>query len=273
MISPPEPKPEPAEQEAVYLGHVAEIRSRLEAILALPGLERFRETRALPRAFFEHFHAFLAEYDKLIDFVLTFSGDDRRIQCRKGCANCCIDLVRGMTTPEVIAIYHHVRSWPDAKQLFEYHKESTELFINILFQKVPNPAELEGKGGDDRIAESHLLYNMLNRPCGFLDQQTGCCRIYPVRPLACRYFFSLDPPETCTPLHVKYLNRQTRLIHLPAEIHALIREIDRKFGFRPLNYLCGAFCQFAAEIMRIKPISVLDDDRPAAAQPQPGEPA
>ena len=78
-----------------------------------------------------------------------------------------------------------------------------------------------------------------------------------MRPVACRYFFSLDPPETCSPLHVLYLNRKTRTVHLPEEIHALIREIDHKFGFRPLNYLSGAFCQFAAEVMRIRPVKVV----------------
>lgn len=258
-FQPLEHKPEPAEQEAVYRAHVAEIERHLRAILDLPGLDSFCETATLPRAFFEHFDAFLAEYDKLIDFVLSFSGDDRRIQCRKGCSNCCIDLVRGMTTPETIRIYHHVRGWPDARQIFDYLKESTELFINILLQKAPNPQDLQGDQGQDRIAESHMLYNMLNRPCGFLDQQSGCCRIYPVRPLACRYFFSIDPPETCSPLHVKYLNRQTRTVYLPAGIHALLREIEQRFGFRPLNYLSGAFCQFAAEVMRIRPIRVVDD--------------
>lgn len=255
---PLEHKPEPAELEAFYREQVAEIERRLKAILDLPGLDQFRQTHTLPQAFFDHFNAFLAAYDRIIDFVLGFSGDHKRIQCRMGCSNCCIDLVRGMTTPETINIYHHVRSWPDVKALFEYHKESAELFINILLQKCPNPADLQGDGGDDRIAEAHMLFNMLNRPCGFLDTQTGCCRIYPVRPLACRYFFSIDPPETCSPLHVKYLDRQTRTVHLPAEIHALIREIDRRFGFRPLNYLSGAFCQLAAEVMRTRPIQIAD---------------
>ncbi len=260
---PIEPKPEPAEQEAIYLGHVGEIERQLRAILALDGLDRFHETGALPRAFFEHFDAFLAEYDRLIDFVLKFSGDDQRIQCRKGCCNCCIDLVRGMTTPETIRIYHYVRNWPDVRDLFEYHKESAELFVNILMQKARSPADLQGDEGENRIAESHMLYNMLNRRCGFLDPNDGSCRIHPVRPLACRYFFSIDPPETCSPEHDKYLKRLTRTVHLPADVHVLLREIDRKFGFRPLNYLSGAFCQFAAEVMRTKPIRVLDDAAPA----------
>lgn len=247
--------PEPAEREAGYQACVTEIRGHLEKVRDLPELPAFRETRSLPQAFFTHFNAALAAYDRLIDFALGFDGSDKQIKCTKGCSNCCIDLVRGMTTPEIANIYHHVRPWPDAKQLFEYHKESAELFINILATKM-NPNEPMITGRDDRVAEAHIEYNRLNRPCGFLDRETGCCRIYPVRPLACRYFFSISPPETCSPLHVLYLERQTRTVHLPEEIHALIREIDHRFGFRPLNYLSGAFCQFAAEIMRIKMIQV-----------------
>lgn len=255
MNEPLPAQPEPAEQSETYRALVAEIVSALTIVRDLPGLADFRSTRTLPRVFFDQFNAFLSAYDRLIDFVLGFSGDDTRIKCTKGCANCCVDLVRGMTTPETVNIYHHVRNWPDVRALFEYHKESAELFVNILMATMQPD---EGGGRDPRIAEAHLDYNRQGRPCGFLDQKTGACRIYAVRPLACRFIFSLDPPETCSPLNVLYLERRTRTVHLPEEVHRLIREIDHRFGFRPLNYLSGAFCQFAAETMRTKPITVTD---------------
>ena len=150
-----------------------------------------------------------------------------------------------------------MRLWPDCKQLFEYHRDSAEQFSYILLENV-KPGEPPPDGRDPRILEAHAKYNRLERPCGFLDQETGCCRIYPVRPVACRYFFSRDPPETCTPSHEKYFARNTRTVHLPEEIHALLREIDHAFGFRPLNYLPGAFCQFTAQTMRIQPIKVTE---------------
>jgi Fe-S-cluster containining protein len=256
VIEPPEARPEPAAQEESYRQQVAEMVGHLEAVRDLPELGEFGETRRLPEAFFEHFNAFLAGYDRVIDLALAFTGDDRKTRCEKGCANCCIDLVRGLTTPEIVNIYHHVRPWPDAKQLFEYHRDSAERFSHILLEKVM-PGEPPPDGQDPRVAEAHMQYNLLNRPCGFLDQQSGCCRVYPVRPIACRYFFSLDPPETCTPSHEKYFARRTRMVHLPEEIHALLREIDQAFGFRSLNYLSGAFCQFTAQIMRIKLIEVI----------------
>ena len=254
MIQPPERKPEPAAETPEYQRLVAAMRSHLETVRDLPELPKFRETRKLPQAFFEHFNAFLACYDELIEQVLVHTGDGKRIQCTAGCANCCIDLVRGLTTPEMINIYHHVRPWPDAKQLFEYHRESAETFSHMLLKRMM-PGQ-PPTGDDDSVAEAHMEYNQLRRPCGFLDQEKGMCRIYPVRPIACRYFFSFDPPETCTPTHPQYFNRAVRLVHMPAEIDALLREVQKAFGFGVLNYLSGAFCEFTAQVMRIKLIEV-----------------
>ncbi len=255
MFEPPQVQSEPAESQPWYLELVERIVGALERVRNLPMLSEFARSKTLPAAFFEHFNAALALYDELIDKALASDERGGQVKCGKGCSNCCIDLVRGMTTPEVINIYHHVRGWPDVRAIFEYHRESAEIFMNLLAQKL-QPGEPPPTGRDPRVAEAHVDFNRLNRPCGFLDTQTGCCRIYPVRPLACRYFFSLDPPETCSPLHVLYLRRRTRTVHLPERVHALIREIDHKFGFRPLNFLSGAFCQFAAEVMRTQPIRV-----------------
>lgn len=253
----PVSSPEPAAEQPEYQQIVAEITRELEALLRVPGLEQFVQTRRMPAAFFAHLNAALAAYDRLIDFATQFDGSDKAIQCSKGCSNCCIDLVRGVFTAEIINIYHHVRSWPDVRQIFEYHRESAELFMEILARKL-RPGEQSFPGTDPRVAEAHIEFNRLNRPCGFLDQQTGCCRIYPVRPVACRYFFSLDPPETCTPTHERYLQRRTRTVHLPESIHELLMQVGHRLGFRPLNYLSGAFCGFAAEVMHSRPVEVED---------------
>jgi Fe-S-cluster containining protein len=240
-------------REPYFQQQLAEMRARLETVRDTPGLEQLVQSQTLPAAFFDEFNAALACYDRLIDFALAWDGSDRRIHCKKGCSNCCIDLVRGIFTPEIVNIYRYVRSWPDARQVFEYHRESAEKFMEIIASKL-RPGEAAFGGQDPRVVEAHVEFNRLNRPCGFLDTQTGCCRIYPVRPIACRYFFSYDPPETCTPTHEKYLKRSTRTVHLPDDIHALLMEIGHRLGFRPLNYLAGAFCGFAAEVMRTRPI-------------------
>lgn len=258
MNLPVQPSPHPSQSDPHFVELAADMTRNLAAVRDIEGLERFKESGELPAAFLEHFNAFLAGVDRLIDFVLGYDGTDKRIHCKKGCSNCCIDLVRGINTPETINIYHFVRSLPDAKQLFEYHRDSAEIFMEIMASKL-KPGEQAFTGEDPRVEQSQREYNLRNRPCGFLDQETGCCRIYPVRPIACRYLFSIDPPEYCTPLHEKYFTRETRTVHLPPEVHELLIQIGQRLGFRPLNYLAGAFCGFAAEIMHARPIKVIND--------------
>lgn len=257
--------PHPAQSEPFFVQQIEEMKRELTAARDAPGLDKLKVARnadgtftggQLSGAFLTHFNAALACFDRIIDFVVASDGTDKQIKCTKGCSNCCIDLVRGVTTAETVNIYHHVRSWPDVRQLFEYHKESAEIFTEILYSKL-QPGEMEFGGGDARVEESHREYNLKNRACGFLDRESGCCRIYPVRPIACRYFFSLDPPETCSPTHEMYFKRNTATVHLPQEVHNLLIEIGQRFGFRPLNYLSGAFCGFSAEIMRTRPITVV----------------
>ena len=252
--------PHPAQSEPFFIEQIEKMRVHLQTLHDMPGLDTFRETAELPEAFFSHLNDAMACFDRVIEYILGYDGTDKRIKCSKGCCNCCIDLVRGLSTPEVINIYNHVRLWPDAKQIFEYHRESAEKFMEILLRKL-KPGEVPGiTGADDRVDEAHTEFNQLNRPCGFLDQESGLCRIYPVRPIACRFFFSIDPPEMCNPDHPKYLNRDTCTVHLPDEIHILLRQIGKKFGFITLNYLSGAFCAFASDIMKIRPIKTVPDD-------------
>ncbi len=230
------------------------MKRHLGAARDAPGLERLRESAALPETFFRHFNAALACYDRMIDIALAHDGADDEIRCKRGCSNCCIDLVRGITAPEIVNIYHYVRSWEDVKELFESHRGSAVIFTRILASKV-EPSARQGLAGDDpRIALAHIEYNLQNRPCGFLDTETGSCRIYPVRPVACRYFFSFDPPETCSPRHDRYLDRRIRTIPLSDEAHALLRQIEERLGFRLVNFLSGAFCQFTADVMGTRPI-------------------
>lgn len=248
--------PHPAQNEPFFVEQIAEMTRRLTAARDLPGLEQFAQNRSLPAAYFEHLNAALACFDRIIDFILAYDGTDKQVKCSKGCCNCCIDLVRGISAPEIANIYHHVRAWPDARRLFEYFRTSAGMFMEILASKM-KPGDKPITGDDPRVEEAHREYNLKNRPCGFLDQESGCCRIYPVRPIACRYFFSLDPPENCTPLSPRYFNRDTRTVHLPPEVHGLLLEIGARLGFRPLNYLSGAFCGFAAEVMQTRPIQVV----------------
>ena len=50
----------------------------LRTVRDLPGLDTFRDTLELPAAFLTHYNAFLATYDRMIEFALGFERDDQR---------------------------------------------------------------------------------------------------------------------------------------------------------------------------------------------------
>ncbi len=101
-------------------------------------------------------------------------GDRSLIACHAGCQDCCIVNV-SVTLLEGIAIAHFLRQW-DAKQQQEIAEK-----IDSLWRVV------RGLEDDERM--------MSRKKCAFLDD-SGCCSIYPVRPLFCRGVTSIDV-EAC----------------------------------------------------------------------------
>ena len=231
---------------------MADMSAHLRSILAMEGLADFPATQALPAPFFAEYDAALAAYDRYIDHVLR--GESLAVTCRAGCAACCRhELARGLTALETLAIYHLVRPWPDIGTLYEAAGENAVVFQRLL------AAELAKGGGplaaeDPRIVTAHLAYNRLERPCPFLDGAAGVCRIYPVRPLVCRWFFNLSPAPWCEPSHANYLERQAVGINPYHEVNTLMQAISERLGLRTLNYLAGAFAHLAGEVLGGAPI-------------------
>jgi Fe-S-cluster containining protein len=170
----------------------------LDAILKLD-LEAFAETRTLPAKLFELWSAALDCYDRYIDHIIAAEG--WRISCHRGCSACCEhELARGVTALEALNIYRHVRDWADIETLYEHAAQNMVTFQHLLAETMrADPRPLEPN--DPRVTAAHLKYNRLQRPCAFLDREQGACRLYPVRPIVCRYFFNLAPAEWCSPEH------------------------------------------------------------------------
>ena len=101
-------------------------------------------------------------------------GDRSLIACHAGCQDCCIVNV-SVTLLEGIAIAHFLRQWDDNQQREIAGK------IDSLWRVV------RGLEDDERM--------MSRKKCAFLDD-SGCCSIYPVRPLFCRGVTSTDV-EAC----------------------------------------------------------------------------
>jgi Fe-S-cluster containining protein len=106
---------------------------------------------------------------KIIDGLLRGAAD-RRLACRAGCAHCCHQQV-GVSVPEVLAIYDHLRRTCARDDL-----EATVARIR------------DADDGTRGMTATERLSPDL--PCPFLTDDR--CSIYQVRPLACRGTNSLD---------------------------------------------------------------------------------
>lgn len=93
------------------------------------------------------------------------------IRCSAGCSHCC---------KQVVAIT------PDEAQLLLAAAERNGVEINR--------ERLQRQRGMDDAA--WLTLTGTDRDCIFLDT-TGRCTVYDDRPMSCRKYFSLDPPDLC----------------------------------------------------------------------------
>lgn len=94
------------------------------------------------------------------------------IACHAGCGHCCIVNV-AVLGPEVDAIIEHLQRTRNRDEQQQLADRAEELYHQII-----------GLDDEERI--------MSRRACLFLDP-SGCCDIYPVRPLLCRALTSTDP--------------------------------------------------------------------------------
>jgi Fe-S-cluster containining protein len=95
------------------------------------------------------------------------------VACKAGCDHCCHQMV-GVTPPEALAIFDHLRTTLSREELSTFASH-----VAAAREKTRGLSSLE------RFSREH--------PCVFLE--SGRCSIYEVRPLSCRGVNSLDADE------------------------------------------------------------------------------
>src|SRR3972149_4056280 len=237
---------------------MGEMLQHLEAILGLPDLESFPKTKKLPAKLFDHLDSALGCYDRYINHVII--AEKRQVSCYKGCSACGkYELARGITVLEAINIYRYVRSWPDIEDIYEQNGKNMVVFQQLLAKELSGHFELL-QPDDPRIVDAHLKYNSLQRQCAFLDNEHGICRIYPVRPIVCRFFFSLSPVEICLPDHPAYHVRNAVGIDPSESVKESMVLICKRLQVGILNFLSGAFVSIAGDVMEGEPLKTYDID-------------
>jgi Fe-S-cluster containining protein len=178
-----------------YQRHMAR---RLFESTCLDGLEKLVVDGSLPAAFLGYFKKVMNLFDESIRLSLRQVRDaGMTVQCRPECPHCCHQMPTGVSTAELIYLYHGMQQSGATSRFFRRCLEAEELWVEIFHQQTDENT----KTGDCRnlVELISKSYRDLEHRCPFLEART--CQIYPYRPLACRMHFSLTPPHWCRPTH------------------------------------------------------------------------
>jgi Fe-S-cluster containining protein len=148
------------------------------------------------------------------DAAVAAAGEDaaalgRPISCRAGCAACCRHLVP-LTQTEARRLAELVEGMPEPRRgevrarfaAARGRLEEGGRFADLL---------REGSWSDDESAPDLYEYFRLGIDCPFLEDET--CMIYADRPLVCRGYVVISPPELCTDPRAG----QVQVVRLPFE--------------------------------------------------------
>lgn len=139
------------------------------------------------------------------DAYLAHVAGAHPLTCRRGCTACCHDDPDGVTGVELERLGRLIDDWPDGPALRRRF------------------AELAGEHTD---AET---WRRRGIPCPLLDA-AGDCRAYTHRPLACRAFVSLTPPEWCGPTDARYPDRVNPHLDPPKIILQILQALSARRG-------------------------------------------
>ncbi len=144
---------------------------------------------------------------------------DPVIDCKQGCVNCCNHWVEDLYFFEAIAIKNYLvgTSSELIPSIVEKAKASLALFESIQ-QEFPQYDEIQLL---DAFYKKEIA-------CPLLDSESNCV-IYPVRPRACRGFFSHDRADFCTTFASSRDESQGTFMILPPDnIQQLLYDIHAK---------------------------------------------
>jgi Fe-S-cluster containining protein len=185
-----------------FAGEVVHLRVQVP-----DGRARLAEVVPLARAICDDFT------DRIIRHVEAGGG---RVTCAKGCGVCCTNFLVPMSAPEAFAIWGDLQALPlgERKRLeAEFGQAERKLADSGLLEEF---ARLDPAEADSAQKQRDLAGEWWSRerfPCPLLREQA--CGLYASRPIPCREFLAVSPPELCQTNHPTRVRR-------PFDMHAVL---------------------------------------------------
>jgi len=235
----------------VIASYQRKIATYLHEMSCLDGLGQLGSRRSLPAQVLKYFQKVVGLYDASTQYFLgRLHRRGSTVQCRPDCAFCCCNMPSGLSTMELIYIYHGSISTGIAPRLFRRCLEAQEQWTELLRRTCRVALSENGRP----LTREALLksYQGLCIPCPFL--QGTSCRIYPYRPLACRMHFSLSPPSWCDPSHFQ-TDYAVQFNVEPGEcVQDALEVLDDCFHLNISDIMVCGLLELTVNVMEFEPI-------------------
>lgn len=158
------------------------------------------------------------------------------ISCQKGCGACCRQPVP-LLEAETYHLQELVENLPEPRRtaVKERFAEAVNQLCEIgWFERMNRFEELDYEGRIALIIE----YHQQNIACPFLENES--CSIYADRPLICREYLVISPPENCR----EPSSKTVRPLLIPAKVSNSVRQFNRHGRFVTMT----AALEFARQV-------------------------
>jgi len=157
------------------------------------------------------------------------------ISCKAGCGACCRQMVP-LNIFEAEALTDWVHSLPEQKQNLlaaRFHRALSALRDAGVIDKILDNEQVIEEGPAMELA---IDYFHAGVPCPFLEDES--CSIHPIRPLACREYLVVSPPELCQDPSVNDVTGVRLPLKLSRVLHTFGQEVAQDpRGWIPLVFL------------------------------------
>jgi len=172
----------------------------------------------------------------------------RKVTCGARCPACCFHWVEDVNSFEAELIAGYLRREMPGRIdaiVDQCARDDRELERLNTIMEARLAAAGKAAEGIDSVDLLLASWYLLKRPCPLLEQKSGACLAYPLRPLTCRMYVSFSNPSRCTPGRLDDGDTPTYLFDLEEEADSIIDSLHFKFirfeGNTGLRSLLGKY--------------------------------
>ena len=151
-----------------------------------------------------------------------------QVSCKKGCGACCRQLVP-ISETDARRLRELVAGMPEARKtavLARFEDAKQRIGAAGLLERLRFPESIVG----DEFKKFGLNYFHQGVACPFLEEES--CSIHQERPLVCREYLVVSPPENCA----RQTNEPVQVLSMPAEVSMAARRLGRGADGLPVDH-------------------------------------